>query len=247
MTAAVLFDLGNTLASYYRSDEFQPILAQAVDNVLRELRSRALATVTYESALESAVVENREADDFRVLPMAKRLERIFKLSTENGSSLASLLCERFLSPIFAIGRIYDDAVPVLTELRFAGYRTAIVSNAPWGSPPALWRQELRRLRLDSLVDSVVFCGDVGWRKPAPQIFRHAAAQLGVPCDQCLFVGDDPCWDIQGSAAVGMLPVLLDRGDDHPEHDGNRARDLYDVLTCCDQRNAEDGCLRRQER
>jgi len=38
-TSAVLFDLGNTLAAYYRRDEFQPILERAVDNVLTELRA----------------------------------------------------------------------------------------------------------------------------------------------------------------------------------------------------------------
>jgi hypothetical protein len=31
--SAVLFDLGNTLAAYYRRDEFQPILERALDNV----------------------------------------------------------------------------------------------------------------------------------------------------------------------------------------------------------------------
>jgi putative hydrolase of the HAD superfamily len=230
MKPAVLFDLGNTLAAYYRRDEFQPILERAIAEVLRDLQSRNVATVTYGAALESAVTENREAADFRFAPMANRLARIFGLSLVDNPSLASALCERFLGPIFAVGRLYEDTVPVLEELRSDGYRTAIVSNAPWGSPPELWRQELRRLGLVAFVDCVVLCGDVGWRKPAPQIFRHAAAELGVACSQCVFVGDELQWDVEGSSAVGMRPVLIDRGNHHPGHRGERVSDLRGVLT-----------------
>jgi putative hydrolase of the HAD superfamily len=229
MKPAVLFDLGNTLAAYYRCEEFRPILERAVANVLRDLQSRNVATVTYDAALESAVAENQEAADFRFTPMANRLARIFGLSLVDNPSLAGALCERFLSPIFAVGRLYEDTLTVLEELRSAGYRTAIVSNAPWGSPPELWRQELRRLGLAAFVDCVVLCGDVGWRKPAPHIFRHAAAQLGVTCSQCVFVGDELQWDITGSAAVGMRPVLIDRGNHHPGHRGERVGDLRGIL------------------
>ena len=228
--SAVLFDLGNTLAAYYRRDEFPPILERAVDNVLAELRARGIVTVDRDFALASAAAENREASDFRVTPMAERLARIFGLSPNDAASDA--LCERFLEPVFAIARVYEDAVPVLTRLRAAGFRTAIVSNAPWGSPSALWRRELTRLGLLQLVDAAVLCGDVGWRKPARQIFIHAAGELGVDCRQCVFVGDEIQWDIEGSKAVGMRPVLIDRDDRHRGLRGERIRDLRGVLKYC---------------
>jgi putative hydrolase of the HAD superfamily len=228
--SAVLFDLGNTLAAYYRRDEFQPILERAVDNILAELRGRSIVTVERVSALASAAAENREASDFRVTPMAERLERIFGLSPD--VAVTDVLCERFLDPVFAIARVYDDAVPVLTQLREAGFRTAIVSNAPWGSPSGPWRRELQRLGLLDLVDAAVLCGDVGWRKPARQIFVHAAGELGVDCRQCVFVGDELQWDVEGSKAVGMRPVLLDRDGRHRGFRGERIRDLRGVLRYC---------------
>jgi len=228
--SAVLFDLGNTLAAYYRRDEFQPILERAVDNVLAELRTRGIVTVDRDSALASAAAENREASDCRVTPMAERLVRIFGLAQDE--ALTDALCERFLEPVFAVARVYEDTVPVLTRLRAAGYRTAIVSNAPWGSPSAPWRRELTRLGLLSLVDTAVFCGDVGWRKPARQIFIHAAAELGVDCRQCVFVGDEIQWDVEGSKGVGMQPVLIDRDDRHRGLRGERIRDLRGVLKYC---------------
>jgi putative hydrolase of the HAD superfamily len=87
---------------------------------------------------------------------------------------------------------------------------------------------LHRLGLSQLVDVVVLCGDVGWRKPSKRIFEHACERLGVPSEQCTFVGDDLEWDIVGSAAAGMRPVLIDRDDRYPEFNGVRIRTLHDL-------------------
>jgi putative hydrolase of the HAD superfamily len=106
----------------------------------------------------------------------------------------------------------------------------VVSNSPWGSPPAAWRKELERLGLAPLVDSIVLCGDCGWRKPSPRIFEHACAELGVRGDECIFVGDDLEWDVAGSAAAGMRPVLIDRDGRYSSFTGLRIRRLNELTT-----------------
>lgn len=228
--AAVLFDLGNTLAAYYTREQFGPILQCSIQAVLAELRRREIAAPDLETALVAARLENREAPDFRFSAMQGRLQRIFGLEQVREAGLLESLCERFLDPIFAVGRVYDDTLPVLQRLRDAGHATAIVSNAPWGSPPGLWHAELERLGLASAVDAVVMCGDVGWRKPDARVFQFAAARLAVACDACLFVGDEPEWDVAGSRAVGMQAILLDRENRYPEHGGARIRNLHELLT-----------------
>ena len=225
---AVLFDLGNTLVAYYRPEQFRPILETAIGTVWDELTRRELTTVTLEAAIASAVVENREAADFRFSPMADRLARIFAVAVAEDVSLR--LCELFLRPIFAMGSLYQDTLPVLNELAGRGYPIAVVSNAPWGSPPELWRHELGRLGLLDAVHCVVLCGDVGWRKPAAQIFNHAANSVRRAATECVFVGDDLRWDIEGSAAVGMQAVLMDRDDRHGDYVGARVRDLHGLLS-----------------
>jgi putative hydrolase of the HAD superfamily len=60
------------------------------------------------------------------------------------------------------------------------------------------------------MDSVVFDRDVGWRKPAAQIYEFAVKTLGVRPIDCLFVGDDPRWDLRGPRAIGIEAVLIDR-------------------------------------
>ena len=233
MPAAVLFDLGNTLAAYYHANEFRPILAKSIAAVRNELARRGLCSVPLASAVNAAIDENREAPDHRFAPMVHRLERIFQVPLATDPLLATTVCKRFLEPIFAVGRVYNDTLPALARLRSRGVRTAIVSNAPWGSPPELWRDELARLGLSAAVDAVIMCGDVGWRKPAQVIFNHAAARLGCLPSQCLFVGDDLRWDIEGSASVGMRPVLVDRDARHPEYAGERVAALHGVLAALD--------------
>jgi putative hydrolase of the HAD superfamily len=120
------------------------------------------------------------------------------------------MCRRFMVPIFGQGWLYPDTMSTLEALRDKGFKTAIVSNTPWGSPAALWRQEIERLGLRERVDVDVFCDDVGWRKPAPQIFEYVLQELDVEPGDCLFVGDDPRWDLVGPRALGMEAILIDR-------------------------------------
>ena len=137
------------------------------------------------------------------------MNEIFAASGETlPDELLHAMSQRFLEPIFATARPNPEAAPVLRRIRALGLKLAIVSNTPWGSPSAAWRDELRRWGLLELVDEAVFCVDVGWRKPAPQIFEHTLAHLGVAAQRALFVGDDPRWDVEGARRMGIAPVLL---------------------------------------
>lgn len=228
MKAAVLFDLGNTLASYYRPEEFSPILEEAIADLVDELRKRGLLRVSLEEAITASARENQEAADFRFTPIIERFERIFAISLAHDPAFQAQLCRVFLRPIFALGRAYEDSVPALKTLRAAGHPTAIVSNAPWGSPPEFWHAEISRLGLASYVDRIVMCGDVGWRKPARKIFQSVAAALGRAAQGCVFAGDDLRWDVEGSAAAGMRPVLVDRASMHVGYAGARVEGLDEL-------------------
>ena len=129
------------------------------------------------------------------------------------------MCRRFMLPIFALGYVYEDTLPTLQELRAKGFRTAIVTNTPWGSPGKLWLEEIERHGLSRWVDTIVCCRDVGWRKPARQIFEHALLRLQRTPEYCIFVGDDPRWDIVGPRNVGIEAILLDRTEKMKDRGG----------------------------
>ena len=96
---------------------------------------------------------------------------------------------------------YDDAVPVLAELRRRGLRIVVLSNIGIDI-----RDCLRREGLADLLDGVVLSFEVGAVKPAPEIFLRALELLEVPASQALMVGDS--WRADAGAAAVGIPTLL---------------------------------------
>lgn len=94
----------------------------------------------------------------------------------------------------------DEAmVAAVRRARASGVRTALVSNS-WGGG------DYPLDALGPLFDQIVISGDVGMRKPEPDIYRHAAKRLGLEPDACVFV-DDFRVNVEGAEAVGMAGVL----------------------------------------
>jgi putative hydrolase of the HAD superfamily len=209
---AVLFDLGNTLVTYWQRQEWLAILHEAIEGVIRFAERKGRLRVSEQAVWERVKEHDHELPGHHVYPLEERLAAILSPASLSEPLLAEA-SRHFMAPLFARGRVCADALPTLAALREAGLKTAIVSNSPWGSPATLWREEIERLGLRSRVDADVFCGDVGWRKPARPIFDAVLGKLGLAADRCLFVGDDPRWDLAGPRALGMRALLLDRAGD----------------------------------
>jgi FMN phosphatase YigB (HAD superfamily) len=202
---AVLFDLGNTLVSYYQPADFMPILRRSLDACLLTLGHGPLGREAQTALVHQALEMNQERADLAVWPLEERLRVLFSHYAPD-TTLTERLCGAFLEPIFSTARVSRDALQVLTSLKRMGMKTAIVPNTPWGSSGHAWRSELARHGL--LADAVVFCTDVGWRKPHAAPFRRALEMLDVAAKEAVFVGDDPIWDVEGANSAGVRPILL---------------------------------------
>ncbi len=229
MKNVILFDLGNTLLRYYTRAEFPGILRQAIIGVQGYLRQRGLLNVSPESILRRVEAENHETEDYSVRSLEGRLTRIFQLENPTNEVIMTA-CRHFMKPIFAVAHRYEDVLPALQELGVMGIRKAIISNTPWGCPGILWREEIARFGLDKQVDAAFFCTDVGWRKPARQIFDYVLEKLQVEPQDCLFIGDNPRWDLVGPRAVGIEAVLIDRRGVIKDGEEKPIKSLYELLT-----------------
>lgn len=228
---AVLFDLGNTLVGYYTSAEFPSVLRKCLRQCARA-RGWSDDPAREEALFERALQLNSERPDFRVRPLAERLEELFQpYGSLDGTALEDL-STAFLRPIFDLARPYRETPIVLESLRQRGIKTAIVSNTPWGSPAAAWQMELARHRLLAGVDAVVFCVDVGWRKPHRALFDRALTLLDVSPSDAIFVGDDPRWDVVGAQNAGIRPVLLGSSANEPGQ--ATIADLKDIMKLLDE-------------
>lgn len=103
-----------------------------------------------------------------------------------------------------IDRLFAGSEPDLAMLaavraaRAAGVLTGMVSNS-WGT------RRYDRAVLAELFDGVVISGEVGIRKPAPEIYALGAARIGLAPAECVFV-DDLAFNLAPAAELGMATV-----------------------------------------
>jgi epoxide hydrolase-like predicted phosphatase len=117
-----------------------------------------------------------------------------RLSTDTG---------RAIEPDGLLQRMFDqfEHEPAMSALVLrahrAGIRTGLLSNS--------WGNEYPREGWDQMFDAIVISGEVGMRKPEPQIFHHALELIGVRPEQAVFV-DDLQVNITAAEEVGIVGV-----------------------------------------
>lgn len=110
--------------------------------------------------------------------------------------------------------ILPGALDLLAELKAAGVQVAI------GSASKNARTVIDRLGIGLWIDAISDGYSVEKQKPAPDLFLHAAGQLGLQPGQCLVV-DDAESGVQAARAGGMWAVGLGPVD--------RVQDAHTVL------------------
>jgi len=135
------------------------------------------------------------------------------------------LFDAFADP--TLWHVFPEVAEVLARLRSEGVRLAVVSN--WDSRlPRL----LDGLGLSEFFDEVLVSSLEGVEKPGTEIFRRAAARLGVAAAACLHAGDSPLDDYRGAESAGMRAVLVDRARIFTNGylRVSDLRELYDLVT-----------------
>jgi putative hydrolase of the HAD superfamily len=140
--------------------------------------------------------------------MIGKLERGEMELVEFETWLAEHLSEGMEKPLEAAGirdRMFAGMGPderminAVRRAHDAGIKTGLISNS-WG-PSGYHTAEI-----EGVFDAVLISGEIGMRKPDPEIFLHAAALLGLPPDACVFV-DDLEQNAEGARAVGMDGIV----------------------------------------
>ena len=115
--------------------------------------------------------------------------------------------------------LYEDAPPVLEELRRHGLKLGLVSNTGRNLDAFVAHH-----RLD--VDAAIGSGAFGRTKPHPTIFRAVLERLEVEPADAAMVGDSIEDDVDGARAAGIeRAFLLDREGRLPQLE-NRLPDLF---------------------
>jgi len=137
---------------------------------------------------------------------------------------------------FTTGGVWTRIIPgsreALAALKARGVKLAIVSNADGSVEAQLAGDGICQVgpgpgvEVDAVLDSSV----VGVAKPDPRMFELALERVGVAPEHAIHVGDTPAADVDGAAAAGVTPVLVDPYDDHADLPVTRVAGLGEVAS-----------------
>lgn len=222
---AVLFDVGETLV--HPAPSFPELFARIVRDAGHE-RDPASVVAASAAVMRGFGQASRDGTLWTLTPESSRAfwlgvygQMLESLGLPAADGLREALYEGFTD----LGNytLFDDVVDALDRLRRSGLTLGIVSNfEAWLDDllSVLGVRDRFQVRVISAVEGI--------EKPDPRIYRLALDRAGVAAGEAAFVGDNPEFDVDPPAALGLFPVLLDRRARHPEHDGVRITGLHEL-------------------
>lgn len=216
---AVLFDLFDTLVHFDRSRLPEVwVNGRAVHSTVGQLHAvlTSWAPAVSLDALHAALLESwqdaerRRGLEHREVAAAERFAHLFRCLTLDPAacppSLMHTLLETHRRELSRAAEFPAHHGPLLADLA-RRYRLAVVSNFDY-TPTAVGI--LSDAGVHNLFEAVVVSDEVGWRKPAPQIFAAALTRLAIVPGEALFIGDRVDIDVVGAQGVGMDTAWINR-------------------------------------
>ena len=214
---AVLFDLDGTLV------DSAPDLAGAVNELLIEQGRSPLPLANLRPMVGAGA--------------RGMLGLAFGIAPDHGDyeALKNRFLDLYRERIVRESRLFDGAWNLLDALDSRGTPWGIVTN----KFSALAELVTQGLGLRARTGVLIGGDTTGFAKPHPEPLLHAARQLGIPAEQCLYVGDD-LRDIQAGRAAGMQTAAASWGylgmgeaieawgADHLVHDFAQLQRLIDL-------------------
>lgn len=162
---------------------------------------RAFIATGYAGGPDSALVEDLETGRMGLAHFERALAA--QLRVRPGAPTPA--AEGIMRRLFAFLPRDPRMASLVRRLRGAGVRTGLLTNT-WGGA-----EDHDPVVLDDLFDAAVLSGEIGMRKPQPEIFARAAELLDLPTSECLFV-DDFEVNVAAAREAGMEALLHERAD-----------------------------------
>jgi epoxide hydrolase-like predicted phosphatase len=193
MIEALIVDYGGVLTNSLADSLGAWFDAEGIDGDVFGQAMRALMGPQAEHEAAVNPVHALERGEIEIPHFEERLAQ--HLVSTTGEPVRA---EGLLTRMFAGFERAEDMHGVVRRVKAAGRKTALLSNS--------WGMDYPREGWEQLFDVTVISGEVGLRKPEPEIYELCAGQLGVPAAACVFV-DDLAPNVKGAVAVGMVGVL----------------------------------------
>jgi len=203
---AITFDVGNTLLRPY------PSVGQVMSEVLQRFGHEIPASVldSEMGAFDRYYTDEYEKDESFWAEEARQREMWINgfaqvcraVGVDRDLDAISHACyDEF--DISGRWKLFEGVEETIEELHRRGYKMGIISN--WG---AGLEELLDDIGLGQYFETVTASAAAGFHKPMPQAFYLTVDALDVLPEETIHVGDHPTADVEGSAAIGMHPVLI---------------------------------------
>ena len=202
----VFLDVGGTLlySDPATPDIFHRVLSARGHRIDRESIARLIRTPESIVTLIRPFPPGREQEFFRAVNA-----RVFEhLGVESDDLMLDQIESEFTRRV--TWTPFPEVASLLENLRTAGYRLGIISNASHSLPEILHKVGLARF-----FDTITYSFDVGAEKPDVRIFRRAVAAADTTVERSVHVGDSFEADYLGARRAGLHAVLLQREGEPP--------------------------------
>lgn len=189
MIRAVIFDMYETLVTQFRSPlyygtQIAEDLGLAPEVFLPGWRATEESRATGKQTFEEVIMQLMKAHGCYT-PRRHReiVEKRMAIQAD---------CFRNLHP---------GILPMLEGLKERGIRIGLITNC--------FSEEAHLIResgLFSYFDAPCLSWEAGVRKPDPAIYHRCLALLGVPAEDCLYVGDGGSRELEAAQDLGMVPL-----------------------------------------
>jgi len=194
----ICFDVNETLLDFTALD---PLFAPYGGDAARRAWFSQIITSAMSLTLAGHYMDFSQLGRQALTTVATR--RGWTLPDNFGASLAAGLAQL---------PAHGDALAALQQLRRHGYRLAALTN----SAPAAVTAQLEQAGLASQFDAILSVDAVRRFKPAPEVYRMAAAHFGVDSSAMWLVAAHD-WDVMGACSAGCSGAFIARdGERYPE-------------------------------
>ena len=208
MIKAVSFDIGRTLVRYNNPLNWKSLYEPALKNVFEKC-SIDLSDEGIKKAANILSKYNTRENPREIEVTSETIFNEILCALGQPRDRLDIARETFYSFFQAGAVCYDDAIPILRDLRLAGMKIGALTDVAYGMDNSFSLQDIATIH--QYFDLVLTSVDVGYRKPNVTGFSMLIKAFNVLPSQMIYVGDEQK-DIIGANSIGIISVLIDRNN-----------------------------------
>lgn len=112
-----------------------------------------------------------------------------------------IVSKRKMSKIECFKHIHPQIMPMFRALRELNIKIGLITNCYFEE-----RDVIKNSVFFDYFDAVCMSCELGMKKPQIEIFQRCTSDLAVMPEECLYIGDGGCFELETALSLGMHPI-----------------------------------------